>query len=238
MINNKKVLAIIPARGGSKGIKSKNIYTVLGKPLIQYTLEAAKKSQYIDRIYVSTDSQKIANVCTNLGFSVKELRPLDLATDEAKTIDVVIQVIEELKNKKEYFDYVVVLQPTQPLRQTIHIDEAIALLENKGKDSLVSVTKIKEHPLFMRAIDINGDLQPLLESQSTVRRQELPRYFIVNGAIYINTVETLTADTSLNDNQTAYVMSRKYHLDIDDYSDIHELKYKLKLNIFENRRDY
>jgi len=238
MINNKKVLAIIPARGGSKGIKDKNIYPVLGKPLIQYTLEAAKRSQYIDRIYVSTDSEKIANVSTNLGFSVTEFRPLELATDDAKTIDVVLHVIKELINKNEYFDYVVVLQPTQPLRQTLHIDESIELIAIKDDDSLLSVTKVAEHPLFIRTIDENGYLRSLIESNSTVRRQELSDYYIVNGAIYINTIDSLTKDTSLNDNKTAYVMNQEYHLDIDDYSDIHELEYKLKLNILEIKRDY
>ncbi|RKJ30419.1 acylneuraminate cytidylyltransferase family protein, partial [Butyricicoccus sp. 1XD8-22] len=118
MIQSNRVLAIIPARGGSKGIPKKNIIEVDGKPLIQYTIEAAQQSKYIDKVFVSTDEMEIAQVAINCGISVPFLRPIELASDESKTIETVIHTINELKKQNEYFNYVVLLQPTQPLRQS------------------------------------------------------------------------------------------------------------------------
>src|SRR5690606_27271515 len=125
MYQGKKFIAIIPARGGSKGIPDKNIVDVLGKPLIGYTIEAAQQSKYLDCLFVSTDSERIADVCGRFGISVKELRPSALATDEAKTIDVLRHVLRKFPVGS--FDYVVLLQPTQPLRTARHIDEAIEI---------------------------------------------------------------------------------------------------------------
>lgn len=231
MINEKRVLSIIPARGGSKGIKNKNIVTILNKPLIQYTLDEAKKSRYIDKIYISTDSQHIANVCERLGHPVEKLRPASLALDETKTIDVVINVINELNSKGEKYDYIVLLQPTQPLRQAQHIDEAIELIFEKKETSLVSVTPAEENPVFMRTIDSECKLHSVLSVSSTIRRQELDAYFIVNGAIYINEISTIKPDTSLNDNSLAYIMDKEYHLDIDEYKDLEKFRRVLTTSI-------
>lgn len=220
MIYNRKVLAIIPARGGSKGIPKKNIVNVAGKPLIQYTIDEAKKSKYIDEIHVSTDDQEIAQIVEKYGTKILRLRPKHLAQDDSRTIDVILDVINYYKSLNKYFDIVILLQPTQPLRKTFHIDESLGLFIKNNEQSLVSVSLVEEHPILMRQINSQGLLETLLHKNSTVRRQDFEPYYIVNGAIYINKVSELTDKVSLNDNIYPYIMDRKYHIDIDSYSDL------------------
>lgn len=224
MYQNKKFLAVIPARGGSKGIANKNLVKINGIPLIEFTIKEAKRSKYLDRIIVSTDDKKIAAFSRSCGVSIPFLRPPALAGDEAKVIDAVLHSLIQLKKVGECYDYVVVLQPTQPLRRCFHIDEAIEKLVTEGKCSLVSVTEVSEHPILMRSIDETGTLNNLLERDSTVRRQEFPKYYKVNGAIYINEVYCMNSTISLNDNKLPYIMKKKYDLDIDEPSDLELLK--------------
>lgn len=232
---NYKFLAIIPARSGSKGIKNKNIVGVNGKPLIYYSINEALKSNYISDVIVSTDSEEIAKIAKNLGAKVPFMRPSFLATDTSKTIDTVIYSIEKLTEIGQEYDYVVLLQPTQPLRRSWHIDEAIELIINKKETSLVSVSKVKEHPILIRKIDNNGYIKNLLNEGSTKRRQEFEDFYKVNGAIYINKIdENLTRNTSLNDNKLAYIMDEKYDLDIDEPNDLYLAK--IMLNDIENNR--
>ena len=218
---NKKILAIIPARAGSKGIKDKNIINLNGKPLIAYSIESGLKSKYIDKVVVTTDGEEIAKVSKSYGAEVPFMRPDYLSSDTAKTIDVVMHCIEELKKLGEQYDYMVLLQPTQPLRQSCHIDEAIELILAKDEEALVSVSKVKDHPILMRTIDENGYAVNLLEGSSTKRRQEFPNFYKVNGAIYINKInENLNNETSLNDNKLVYIMDEKYDVDIDEMLDL------------------
>src|SRR5690606_12646538 len=125
MYRDRRFLAVIPARGGSKGIPNKNIVDVNGKPLIQYTVEAALNSKYLDRIIVSTDSLEIAKVAKACGAEVPFLRPAELATDTSKTIEALLHAVREISTSNLRYDYLVLLQPTQPLRQSFHIDEAV-----------------------------------------------------------------------------------------------------------------
>lgn len=220
-MDNIKILAIIPARAGSKGIKDKNIVDLNGKPLIAYSIDAALKSKYIDKVVVSTDGELIAKIAKEYGAEVPFIRPKDLASDTAKTIDAVIHCIEELKKQGEVYDYMVLLQPTQPLRQSWHIDEAIEIMINKDEEALVSVSKVKDHPILMRTIDENGYAINLLEESSTKRRQDFQVFYKVNGAIYINKInENLNNNTSLNDNKVVYIMDEKYDVDIDEILDL------------------
>ncbi|KGG79683.1 acylneuraminate cytidylyltransferase [Caloranaerobacter azorensis H53214] len=229
MYKNKTFLAVIPARSGSKGIPNKNIVNINGKPLIQYTIDEALKSKYLDKIIVSTDSEKIANIARKCGANVPFLRPAELASDTAKTIDVLIHVIDELKKIGDKYDYVVLLQPTQPLRQAFHIDEAIEKIVNNNESSLVSVSKVKEHPILIRTIKEDGTLENLLKVNSTVRRQDFPDYYKVNGAIYINKInETFNNNLSLNDNKIPYIMEEEYDIDIDVPLDLEIFKIKLR----------
>ncbi len=229
MYKGKRILAIIPARGGSKGIPRKNIISVNGKPLIQYTIDVAKKSKYIDRIIVSTEDEEIADIALSSGAEVPFLRPKELAQDETKTIDVLVDVIKKLKLSGKEYDYSILLQPTQPLRQPFHIDESIERLIELNEDSLISISEVKEHPILMKTIDENGKLQNLLNSRSDIRRQDFSKIYKVNGAIYINKInEQFNKNTSLNDNKIAYIMDKKYDLDIDEPEDLLFLEFMLK----------
>lgn len=229
MYKGKRILAIIPARGGSKGIPRKNIISVNGKPLIQYTIDVAKKSKYIDRIIVSTEDEEIADIALSSGAEVPFLRPKELAQDETKTIDVLVDVIKKLKLSGKEYDYSILLQPTQPLRQPFHIDESIERLIELNEDSLISISEVKEHPILMKTIDENGKLQNLLNSRSDIRRQDFSKIYKVNGAIYINKInEQFNKNTSLNDNKIAYIMDKKYDLDIDEPEDLLFLELMLK----------
>ncbi|MEJ8552660.1 acylneuraminate cytidylyltransferase family protein [Tepidibacter sp. Z1-5] len=231
MYKGKTFLGIIPARGGSKGIPRKNIVNINGKPLIQYTIDESKNSKYLDRIVVSTDDDEIADISKKCGAEVPVLRPKELATDKAKTIDAVIYTIEKLKNHNSEYDYVVLLQPTQPLKKSWHIDEAIVKIVDSDRESLVSISKAKEHPILMRTLEDNGEVKKLIKVNSTIRRQDFPLVYKVNGAIYINKInDNFTKDISLNDNKLAYIMDEKYDLDIDEPIDLKKFELCCSLN--------
>ena len=215
MYKNKTFLALIPARGGSKGIPNKNITLINGRPLIDYTLQAAIHSNYIDKVVVSTDSNKIAE-CVQSNITVIK-RPAELSTDESKTITAILHAIHSMKAT---YDYLVLLQPTQPLRESWHIDEAIEKLIDENLEDVVSISKAENHPILLRTMASNHELSPLLERDSSVRRQDFEDCYVVNGAVYINKIDTLTIETSLNDNKYGYLMESKYNLDIDEAEDL------------------
>ena len=145
------------------------------------------------------------------------LRPSHLATDNAKTIDTIIHTLEQVEEK---YDYVMLLQPTQPLRRVKHIDEAIEQIVEKNQHSLVSISPVKQHPILMRKIDENGRAISLLGENSTVRRQDFREVYIVDGTIYINKIdENLTSETSLNDNEYVYYTNDN-SIDIDTFDDL------------------
>ena len=210
-----KTLAIIPARGGSKGIPRKNIVPLCGKPLIAYTIESALASEYIDKVTVSTDCDEIAKIAVGLGSELIK-RPAELATDKAPAILTVLHVIESMKDT---FDAVVLLQPTSPLRTAKHIDEAIKLFTETGQD-VCSISPVSDHPLLIRKLGADFKLEHLVQLNSTVRRQDMKQYFRVNGAIYINELSMLNAETSMNDNTIGYEMQWEYGLDVDEFKDL------------------
>ena len=229
MYMGKKILAVIPARGGSKGIKDKNIVKVEGIPLINYTIKEALKSKLIDKLIVSTDSERIADIAVKGGAEVPFLRSKSLAKDETKTIEVLMDVVKQLELQGEKYDYLILLQPTQPLRRVFHIEESIQTIIEKQLSSLVSVNEVNENPILFRTINPEKKLEALLDINSSLRRQEYPTFFKVNGAIYINKLdENFTVETSLNDNEYPYIMDKLYDLDIDEPIDIEILKLKLK----------
>jgi len=220
MIKGKRVLAWIPARGGSKGIKDKNIKLLLGKPLIAYSIEAALESEYVDSIIVSTDSQQIADVAINYGACVPGLRPSELASDTSKTIDALMYTVHQFQNDKDKFDIICLLQPTSPLRTANDIDSALRIFADNGfEKDVVSVSLVKKHPILMRKILQDGSMESLLNISSTVRRQDMPDIYEINGAVYVNLTERLNNDISLNDNQLPYIMEEINSVDIDDMKD-------------------
>lgn len=235
MYKGEKILGLIPARGGSKGIPSKNIIEIYGKPLIQYSIECAKGSKYLDRTIISTDDTKIKDVAVKCGGDVPFMRPPELALDTSKTIDAVVHAINWLKEHGEEYDYLVLLQNTVPLRKPWHIDEAIEKLFASNEKSLVSVTEVDENPVLMRTINADGTVHNLLNVNSTMRRQDFPKFYRVDGAIYIQKLDKdFGLNTSLNDGRLSYIIEERYSVDIDTYLDIRKIEYYLEQELNQN----
>lgn len=232
MYGERKIMALIPARGGSKGIKRKNVRDLCGKPLIAYSILAAKESRYIDKIFVSTEDLEIAETAGKYGAEVPCLRPMQLAEDNSKTLDVVLHAVQNFVDKKEY-DALILLQPTQPLRTSDDIDRAIEFFYQHNRTSLVSISQVDDSPILIRYFDENGNMEKLLNSCSTVRRQDMPEYYRVNGAIYINVIDEINNDTSFNDNKLGFKMDKSHSVDIDEEKDMYIAQYYL-----ENKETY
>ncbi len=189
-----EILAIIPARGGSKGIPKKNIINLLDKPLIQYTIEAAKKSKKINRIIVSTDNNEIAEISIKLGVEVIK-RPKELATDTSSTKDAIIHVVELLKENNYSPFAIITLQPTSPLRTHKHIDQSIDLfLRHPYADSLVSCIEVPHifNPCSLMKLNSDGFLVQNKEENNVFRRQDKEKFYARNGAaIYITNIKSI-----------------------------------------------
>lgn len=220
MINGNRVLALIPARGGSKGIKHKNIVSLGGKPLIGYSIEAAKGCQYIDCVVVSTDDEEIREIAQKYGAEVPFMRPKYLSEDNSKTIEVILHAIDFFSQRKDNFDIVILLQPTSPLRDSDDITEALNKFINNNSRGLVSISEVETNPLLIRKVDSLGNMVRLLDENSTCRRQEMKRYYCVNGSIYINWTKYINNNTSLNDNEDYFIMNKSHSIDIDEPKDL------------------
>lgn len=217
-----KVLAIIPARGGSKGLPRKNVLDTAGKPLIAWTIEAALKARCITRVILSSDDDEIISVAKTHGCDVPFIRPDVLASDEASTLDVVLHAMEQLPG----YDYVMVLQPTSPLRSAKDIDAAFDKMITTDAPSCVSVCQVSETPYWMFSIGTNGQLQRLINLPEDIsRRQDLPRSYKLNGAIYIIKTDTLRTTNSFTGTKTiAYEMPRQASIDVDTQLDHDRIK--------------
>ncbi|OAA18901.1 cytidylyltransferase domain-containing protein [Kosmotoga sp. DU53] len=222
MFKGKRFLALIPARGGSKGLKDKNIRLLNNKPLLAYTIEAAKKSGIFDRIIVSTDSEKIAAVALKYGAEVPFMRPKELATDTASSMDVLIHTIELLQESGDIYDYVVLLQPTSPLRTSQDIVEAANLLIEKNANSVVSVCKVGHSPLWSNTLPEDLSLKDFIRPEiKNLRRQDLPIFYRLNGAIYIAKVSyILETKDFFGQGSYAYIMPVNRSVDIDTEFDL------------------
>ena len=222
-------LAIIPARSGSKGLPDKNIRELAGKPLLAYSIDAAKDSGLFDEIMVSTDSEHYASIAKNAGGKVPFLRSEENSNDKAGSWDVVREVLNHYAELGQKFDTVCLLQPTSPLRQGDDIVGAYELFERKGADAITSVCEVDHTPLWSMTLDETGSLRSFRENLAAVPRQQLPQYYRLNGAIYIrrvaykeNGAEVLEAD------EYAYIMDRKRSIDIDTEDDFHMAEFFLK----------
>ncbi len=223
MISGKKVLAIIPARGGSKRLPGKNILNLNGKPLIGWTINAAKKSKFIDRVVVSTEDHEIGEIAKSFGGEVPFFRPRELAKDNTTTLNVVVHLIQELGRKGEYYDYIILLQPTSPFRTEIHIDMAFEqLMEIDGADAIVSVCPVEHHPLWSNSLPKNKSMSCFLDKEiDNIRSQDLPDYYRLNGAIYISRVDLLCREKTFfpKDVCYAFIMPTRDSIDIDTKDD-------------------
>jgi len=219
MIQGKTILAIIPARGGSKGIPKKNIIMMAGKPLIAWTIEEAKKSKYIDRLILSSEDIEIIKVAKEWGCEVPFVRPVDLAQDDTPGIEPILHAIDTLKEK---YDYVVLLQATSPMRLVDDIDGCIETCVLSKSQSCVSVVEVKQHPYWMYKIDTTGCLSPFIGQTNEIhRRQDLPPMYILNGAVYVSESVLIGKNRSfLTPFTKAFIMSKKRSLDIDDTVDL------------------
>lgn len=216
MYNDKKIIGIIPARSGSKGLKDKNIKELCGKPLIAYTIEAAKQSGVFDCIMVSTDSEKYARIAREHGASVPFLRSSENSSDKSGSWDVVREVLANLNEK---FDIVVLLQPTSPLRTAQHIRDAVDLFFEKDADTVCSVCETP-HPIFW-CNTLNEDLSMMdfIKKEYQKRRQELPKSYTLNGAIYICKTKYIDNLDFYSNKSFAYVMNKNSSIDIDENLD-------------------
>lgn len=229
----KHLLAIIPARGGSKGLPNKNIKVLNGKPLINYTVEAALGAGIFDKVIVSTDSQNIADAAQAAGAEIPFLRPAEYATDEAGSLEVIKHAIKFLQDKEEHFDIVCLLQPTSPLRNSRHIKEAYALLREKDAKSLISVCECEHSPLWSNTIGEDLRMDSFIRSEVMgKRRQELPQYYRINGALYFSCTEAfLERKGFFGPDSIAYKMGISESLDIDTADDFYYAEYLLEKNI-------
>jgi len=223
MISGKRVIGIIPARGGSKGLPGKNLRSLCGKPLIGWTIEKANISMYLDVVLVTTDSLDISNVAREYGAQVPFLRPEHLADDLASTYDVVRHALDYYRNtKNQEFDYVVLLEPTSPLRADEDIDRMLTLLEEHEQkfDAIISVGEIAEHPAIVKRIDgleISSFCKDLTE---TTRRQDnIPAYFPYGVAYITKTSVLLEENTFYPRRCMPFQIERYQNYEIDDIYD-------------------
>ena len=224
MYNNKKILAIIPARGGSKGLPRKNIKVLVGKPLIAWTIEEAKGSKYIDKIVVSTEDKEIAEIAKKYGAEVPFMRPRELAEDKTPTMDVLLHIVNQLEKRGEHYDFLALLEPTSPLRDISDIDDCIKLLiDNQKAKAIVSVAKLESaHPDFNVVINNEGFIRRLTGDSNFEfkRRQDLSDVFFFEGSIYVSEINTLKQRKTFYHEMTlAYTVSRYKSYEVDDLSD-------------------
>lgn len=229
MINNLKVFAIIPARGGSKRLPRKNLLPLANKPLISWTIDSAKKSKYIDHIFVSTDDKEIAQISRDYGIEIPELRPSKLALDTSSTDDVITYTIE--KYAADY-DIILLLQPTSPLRTTKNIDDALELFVSKNANSVISVTPCEHSPLWANTLPSDLSMDNFIKANATARSQDLDDYYRLNGAIYILDLGIYKKNKEIKyDNNTfAYVMENINSIDIDNLYDFKLAEFLIKSN--------
>lgn len=213
-----RILGLISARSQSKGVKNKNIREVAGRPLIAWTIQAAQKSKYIDRLILSSDSEEIINVASQLGCEAPFIRPSELALDDTPGVDVVVHALKQMPG----YDLVVLLQPTSPLRRAQDIDECLEFCIEKGSPVAVSVVESDKNPHWMFYQDTEARLKPVLNSPEPVlRRQDAIQAYAVNGAVYVARCPWLLESKAfLTKDTVGYVMPKSRSLDIDTEWDL------------------
>ncbi len=224
-----KVLAIIPARGGSKGVARKNIRKFDGKPLLAYAIAAGMESKKISKLVVNTEDKEIAKIARSFNCETVMRNP-EIAGDQSQIIDTVLQTLAYFEDNNQYFEAVILLQPTAPLRKGEDIDNAISLLQSNSKtDAVISMVKVEDHhPARMYKIQ-NGNLDNLMPEYETKNRQELPELYLRNGCIYLVRISALKKELSLiPEKKVPYIMDSKWAVNIDTEIDVIVLEQLLK----------
>lgn len=227
MIGNRRILGLIPARGDSKGAHRKNIRPVGGLPLLAWTANAALASRYLDEVVVSSEDREIIETALTHGCSTPFVRPDSLALDDTSAIDVALHALDALDTR---FDYLVLLQPTSPLRTSEDIDTALEICEINAALACVSVAVAEKSPWWMYLTSEDGFLVPLMgESPSPARRQDSRTVYVINGAIYVARCEWLRENrTFVGKGTVPYVMPQDRSLDIDTEEDLHYFDFLIK----------
>jgi N-acylneuraminate cytidylyltransferase len=217
MIDGNAVLGVILARGGSKGLERKNIRELAGSPLIAWTIESGLASAHLDRLVLSTDEAEIASVAREHGCDVPFVRPARLAEDDSTSMEALLHALDRVG---EPYDYVVMLQPTSPLRTAGDIDATISACAEQGAPACVTVTETGKPPQWMYTLDRHRRLRPILDDH-VPRRQEADDVFVLNGAVYVARISWLrTTETFLHPETIAHRMPRERSIDIDDALDL------------------
>ncbi|NPV00492.1 MAG: acylneuraminate cytidylyltransferase family protein [Brevinematales bacterium] len=230
MIEQKRVIGIIPARGGSKGIPGKNIRPIAGKPLIVWSIESAKKSVYLDSVIVSTDNERIAAISEHAGAGVPFTRPDDLATDTARSVDVLLHAADWFAERGQRYDIIVCLQPTSPMRTAADIDNALRQMVESSARAIISVSEAEHLPQWSNTLPPDRCMKDFLPPEViNIRRQNFPVYYRLNGAVNIAETEYLRRRESfIGDESYAYIMPRERSVDIDTEFDFKLAEYLLK----------
>ncbi len=225
MIKGKRVLSLVPARRGSKGLALKNIRPLRGRPLLGWPIAAAHASRYIDRVIVSTDDEEFATIARAQGADTPFLRPAELASDTAPSIGFILHALDTLAQSGEVYDYLVLLEPTSPLTEGTDIDLALeALFEHRDHaDAIVGIARMTTgHPAFAVRIDVDARIQPAAASSfgELPRRQDIEPLYVLDGSLYISTAEALRRENGFcHDRTLGHVMPRYKHFEVDDLLD-------------------
>lgn len=224
-----KFVALITARGGSKGLPRKNVLPLNGKPLIGWTIEAAFDCVHIDDVFVTTDDEEIAIISAKFGAKIIR-RPLELASDTASSIDVISHAIAWLGKRGIPSENIVLLQPTSPLRTSVHLEEALTLYRIKNADFVISVFEPRYTPIKSYIEREDGSIMGLYSSEAPyMRRQDLPRAYQPNGAIYVfSKIEFKLNNHFPRKNAYPYIMSEFDSVDIDTLDDLHTVEKRMK----------
>lgn len=225
-----KILAVIPARSGSKGLKDKNIKPLCGLPLCAYTINAATESGIFDEIHFSTDSREYAAIAEKYGASVPFLRDSELASDTASSWDVIKAVVSKYEESKKIFDAVMLLQPTVPFRSAEDIRSALEVLERNNANAVVSVTEPDHSPLWCAPLPEDGNMHVFHERfKNLIARQKLEKHFSLNGAVYLVKIPYLKSCSDIYEDRCyAYFMPRERSFDIDDQLDFDVCEFIMK----------
>lgn len=218
MIDHYSFLGIIPARGGSKAVPRKNLRNIAGKPLIAWTIEEAQKSKYIDRLIISSEDEEIISTAKSRGCEAPFVRPGKLAQDDTPGIEPVLHALKMLPG----YDYIVLLQPTSPLRNVQDIDGCIEKCINLHANGCVTVTEPEKSPYWMYSLENDDRLFPLLDNENIItRRQELPKVYVLNGAVYVLKSDWLLKNKTFITTETVgYRMPKERSLDVDTELDL------------------
>ena len=219
-----RVLGIVTARGGSKGIRQKNLVGLAGKPLLQYTADTAASAKRLTRTIISTDNAEIAEAAQSMGIDCPFMRPAELARDDTPTLPVIQHAVQKLEAAGEQYDAVFILQPTNPLRIASDIDGAISLLGRSGADSVIGYTDVGErHPARMKIIEQSGRVTdpPFAEQFEGQRRQDLPQLYLRDGSVYLTRRDVLMNENSIKGSECrGWLIPRQRAINIDEEFDI------------------